>query len=547
MQLLTFLSGLGILLLAMKLLEQSLAAIGEGQLRRALESFTSTPLHGIVLGTVATAILQSSTVVSLMVMAFVGANMLPLRNAIGVLMGAVLGTTTTGWLVALAGFKLDLAQFYVPLLGLGAALSVFGRDNGKAPRWGGFLVALGLLLFSLSLMKDSISFIVELVDVSVLRDLPLIFYYVFGVLLTALTQSSTATMMITLSAMHAGIVELPQAAALVIGAKLGTTSTLVLSSLKGAVTRRQMALVSVVFNASVSLLSFVFLAPLLKLVTEGFGASDPLIQLAALYSITSMLGIVVFLPFVSLLQRLAERVVPMPAQHTLAITQVSTEVPAASLAALEQDVRELLMAAVLLNAWRLGVLESRKTSRTVLLAETAQASYAELKNREAQLSDYILDLQRVELQPAQVRRCQQLLVAIRDCLYSSKAVKDVEADLIRFRLESGVEVRPFIDKLVGSIEELLEQAMGLLEAECCITQQDFRAMRDAVRRSHAESRAAVYDMIDQRGFKYDRASSALNINRELLLAAHSLINALEHFLLPGEQAATMSEWISTRA
>src|SRR5690606_10193060 len=224
----------------------------------------------------------------------------------------------------------------------------------------GFLVALGLLLFSLSLMKDSISFIVELVDVSVLRDLPLIFYYVFGVLLTALTQSSTATMMITLSAMHAGIVELPQAAALVIGAKLGTTSTLVLSSLKGAVTRRQMALVSVVFNASVSLLSFVFLAPLLKLVTEGFGASDPLIQLAALYSITSMLGIVVFLPFVSLLQRLAERVVPMPAQHTLAITQVSTEVPAASLAALEQDVRELLMAAVLLNAWRLGVLESRK-------------------------------------------------------------------------------------------------------------------------------------------------------------------------------------------
>src|SRR5690606_31228261 len=174
------------------------------------------------------------------------------------------------------------------------------------------------------------------------------------------------------------------------------------------------------------------------------------------------------------------------------------------------------------------------------------ASDSELKSVGARLSDYILCLQRVQLLPGEVRRCQQLLVGIRDCLYSTKAVKDVEADLVRFRLESGVEVRQFIDKLVGSVEDLLEQAMSLLEAECCITQQDFRAMRDAVRRSHAESRAAVYDMIDQRGFKYDRASSALNINRELLLAAHSLINALEHFLLPGEQAATMSEWISTR-
>lgn len=547
MQLLTFLSGLGILLLAMKLLEQSLAAIGEGQLRKALEYFSGTPLHGVVLGTVATAILQSSTVVSLMTMAFVGANLLPMRIAIGVVMGAGLGTTSTGWLVAFAGLGLDFSRFYVPLLGLGALMSVFGRENGKSVAWGGFLVALGFLLFSLELMKDSISFIVELVDVSVLRDLSPLFYYLFGILLTAVTQSSVATTMIGLSAMHAGIMDLLPAVALVIGAKLGTTSTLLLGSLKGAVTRRQVALISVLFNGLVSVVSFIFLGPLVRLVAEDFGISDPLIQLAVVSSLTSLAGIVVFLPFVSLLQRAAERVVPLPTRHTLAITEVSTEVPTASLAALEQDVRELLMAAVLLNAWRLGVLESRKTSRTVLLAETAQASYAELKNREAQLSDYILDLQRVGLLPEQLRRCQQLLVAIRDCLYSSKAVKDVEADLVRFRLESGVEVRQFIDKLVGSVEDLLEQAMGLLGAECCITKQDFRAMRDAVRRSHAESRAAVYDMIDQRGFKYDRASSALNINRELLLAAHSLINALEHFLLPGEQAATMSEWISTRA
>src|SRR5690606_13119778 len=149
MQLLTFLSGLGILLLAMKLLERSLASLGEGQLRRALEHSTRTPVQGIVLGTLATAVLQSSTIVGLMTMAFVGAGVLPLRNAIGVVLGANLGTTFTGWLVALVGFKVDLAQFYVLTLGLGAMVSVVGREDSKLQHSGSFLVAFGFMLFAL--------------------------------------------------------------------------------------------------------------------------------------------------------------------------------------------------------------------------------------------------------------------------------------------------------------------------------------------------------------------------------------------------------------
>ena len=546
MQLLTFLSGLGILLLAMKLLERSLASLGEGQLRRALEHSTRTPVQGIVLGTLATAVLQSSTIVGLMTMAFVGAGVLPLRNAIGVVLGANLGTTFTGWLVALVGFKVDLAQFYVLTLGLGALVSVAGKEDSKLQHAGGFLVAFGLLLFALVLMKDSVVFIIDLVDVSRLQDLPLLLYFLFGVVLTVVIQSSSATMMITLSAMSAGIFELQPAAALMIGANLGTTSTIVVGSLKGSIAKRQMAMAHLLFNIVVSILAMLALPLLLAFIYGWLNVSDPLFELVALYSLINFAGILLFLPVITPFQRLIESWFPLPAPRELTIQQVGTEVPAASLAALEQDVRSLLRAAVLLNAWRLAILESRKAARTALLAETAQASYAELKNQENQLSDYLMELQRVELQPEQVRRVQQLLVSIRDCLYSTKAVKDIESDLVRFRLESGVEVREFIDKLMHSVEQLFEQAMGLLEAECCITREDFKAMREAVRKSHAESNAAIYRLIDQRGFRHDRASSALNINRELLLAAHSLINALEHFLLPGDNAATVSEWISTR-
>lgn len=547
MQILIFSCGIALLLYAMKLMERALAGLGEEQLRLALEKFTSSPLRGILFGVVATGILQSSTVVGLITMAFVGAGVLPFRNAIGIILGSNLGTTTTGWLVTWIGFQMDLAELYVPLLGAGALLVVAGRDESKLQQSGHFVVALGLLLFALVLMKDSVGFIIELVDVERLQSLPLLLYFLFGAVLTMLIQSSTATTLITLSAMSAGIIDLQAAGGIMIGANLGTTSTIALVSLKGSVLKRQTAAVHVLFNLVVSFGALLALPLLLVLITGHIGIQDPLYGLMFLYSFINFAGILLFLPVIDPFRALVERLFPAPARPVLLVTQVGTEVPQASLKALEQDVRALLSSSVLLNAWRLGILEARSNERKVVLAETPQAAYAELKADENVLSDYVLELQRVALTQDEVRRAQQLLVCIRDCLYSTKAVKDVEADLVRFHLESGVEVRNFIDRLLKSVEALYAHALQLLEAECCITADDFKAMRDNVRESHRASNVAIYQLIDQRGFRHDRASSALNINRELLLSAHSLINALQHFLLPGEQAATVSEWLSTRS
>lgn len=547
MQILVFICGIGILLYAMKLMERALAGLGEEQLRRALETFTSSPLRGIVFGIVATGILQSSTVVGLITMAFVGAGVLPFRNAVGVILGTNLGTTATGWIVTWIGFQMDLAELYVPLLGAGALLVVAGRDDGKLQQSGHFVVALGLLLFALVLMKDSVGFIIELVDIEHLQSLPLLLYFLFGLLLTMVIQSSTATTLITLSAMSAGIVDLAAAGGIVIGANLGTTSTIALVSLKGSVLKRQTAAVHVLFNLVVSAGALLALPLLLDLITQGMGIRDPLYGLMFLYSFINLAGILLFFPVLDAFRRFIERLFPAPSRRALLVSQVDTVVPQASLKALEQDVRALLASSVLLNAWRLGILDARSNERKVLLAETPQAAYAELKADENLLSDYILELQRVTLTQDEVRRTQQLLVCIRDCLYSTKAVKDVEADLVRFHLESGVEVRSFIKNLLDSVETLYAQALRLLETEGSVAAEDFRGMRDRVRDSHAASNAAIYQLIDQRGFRHDRASSALNINRELLLSAHSLVNALENFLLPGARAQTVSEWLSSRS
>ncbi|MGA0806639.1 MAG: Na/Pi cotransporter family protein [Pseudohongiellaceae bacterium] len=546
MQILLFISGLAVLLYAMKLMERALTGLGEEQLRIALEKFTSSPLRGIVLGALATSFLQSSTVLGLITMAFVGAGVLPFRNAVGVILGSNLGTTATGWLVTWIGFQMDLAELYVPLLGAGALLVVAGRDEGKLQQGGHFVVALGLLLFALMLMKDGVGFVIELVDVQRLQSLPLLLYFLFGLLLTMIIQSSTATTLITLSAMSAGIIDLQAASGIVIGANLGTTGTVVLVSLHGSVLKRQTAAVHVLFNLVVSFGALLTLPLLLELITRGLGIGDPMYRLMFLYSFINLAGILLFAPVLDPFRSFIERLFPAPARRALLVSLVDTQVPQASLKALEQDVRALLVASVLLNAWRLGILDARNAQRKVVLAETPQAAYAELKADENLLSDYVLELQRVTLTQEQVRRTQQLLVCIRDCLYSTKAVKDVEADLVRFHLESGVEVRSFIRRLLDSLETLYAQTLRLLEADSAVEAADFSRMRDQVRESHAASNVTIYQLIDQRGFRHDRASSALNINRELLLAAHSLINALENFLLPGAQPQTVSEWLSSR-
>ena len=547
MLILVFISGLALLLFAMRQMEQALASLGKGQLQRALEYSTRTPVQAVLLGTVVTAILQSSTLVGLMTMAFLGAGVLPFRNAIGVILGSNLGTTFTGYLVAWLGFKVELDQGYTLLLGAGALLVVLGRDESRVQQAGKLTMALGFLLFALVLMKDSISFVLEHVDIAQLQQVSLLAYFLFGLVFTAVIQSSSVTMMITLSAMSSGILDLESSAAIVIGANLGTTSTVVLVSLKGSALKRQIAAVHVVFNVIVSALGLLALPWLLVFLQTVLHINDPLFDLVTLHSLINFCGILLFLPFIDAFRNCIERWLPLPARPGLVIEQVGTEVPEAALKAVEADVRTLLGDSVLLNAWRLEVLPARSCTRKVRLAKTTQSSYAELKDRENRLSDYILELQRVALSPEQVRRAQQLLVCIRDCLYSTKAVKDVESDLVRFRLESGVEVRTFINQLVGSVEALYAHALQLLEAECSITGDDFRSMRDKVGDSHTTSNAAIYALIDQKGFKHDRASSALNINRELLLSAHSLINALQHFLLPGEQAATVSQWLSTRS
>ena len=210
------LAGIALFLFAMSQIEAALKTFGGRSLAIYLKRHTRHRFQSLLGGLVGTALLQSSSVVGLMVLAFVGAGMLTLTAALGIIFGSNLGTTFTGWIVATLGFKVDLSAFSLPLIAIGGGFYLLA--GGRWSELGRGLLGLGLLLLGLQFMKDSVASLEALIDINELAALAPWQYLLFGLVVAAVIQSSSATMMITLTALNEGIIDLPNAAALAIGA-----------------------------------------------------------------------------------------------------------------------------------------------------------------------------------------------------------------------------------------------------------------------------------------------------------------------------------------
>lgn len=302
------LAGLGIFLLAMQLMENALKNLAGEKLTGFIHRNTNTPLKGVFTGTIATAILQSSSLVTLMLMAFVGAGLLSVQNSLGVIYGCNLGTTLTGWIVTLLGFNADIGIFAYPMTAIGALLYTVTYQKPKWSPLFQFITSFGLLFIGLEYMKLGMSGLTQDLNTEILKDLSVFSYFVFGFVLTALIQSSSATMLITLTALNTGIIQLYDAGAIVIGADLGTTVTALIGSIGGSRARLQTALAHFIFNLTTDSIAFALLTPLIGLSVYLIGNDQPLLNLVLFHSLFNFIGILVFLPLTKHLATFLERI-----------------------------------------------------------------------------------------------------------------------------------------------------------------------------------------------------------------------------------------------
>jgi phosphate:Na+ symporter len=255
----------------MNMMSSGLQKAAGNRLRNLLGAMTSSPFRGVMTGLGITSIIQSSSATTVMVVGFVNAALLTLNQAIGVIMGANIGTTVTAWLVSLLGFKADISIFAVPLMAVGFIMSIAKSEKYK--NISEFIIGFSLLFLGLSLMKNSVPDLRETPEIlSFIQQWTgygfgsVIIFLIFGTILTLVLQSSSATMALTLIMMSMGWIPFDMAAAMVLGENIGTTITANIAAAVGNPNARRAALAHTFFNVFGVIWALILFRPFLNLI-----------------------------------------------------------------------------------------------------------------------------------------------------------------------------------------------------------------------------------------------------------------------------------------
>lgn len=394
----TLFGGLGLFLAGMWLMTDGLKTAAGPSLRHLLHSWTNTHPKGLATGFLITALVQSSSATTVATIGFSNAGLLSLEQAIWVIFGSNVGTTMTGWIVALIGFKINIHAIAFPLIGVGMLLRLTGIKTRRAS-FGQALAGFGLFFLGIDTLQDAfagVSTTIHLPTIDETGIYGLVVYVLFGFLLTTAMQSSSAAIVITLSAAQTGVIPLVAAAAVVIGSNLGTTTTAVISVWGATPVAKRVAASHVLFNLLTALIAIIIIAPVLHLagaIETFLGLSKShATTLALFHTLFNILGVILMWPLAKRLVRFLERKFitreEMEARPEY-LDKTVLEIPALAVDALINELARVNQIAV--NAARDALSSERgETGRLVIDHDNSIKLVSEI-------ADFISKLSRVNL------------------------------------------------------------------------------------------------------------------------------------------------------
>jgi phosphate:Na+ symporter len=314
------LGGVGLFLLGMSVMTDGLKALAGSGLRTTLSKAAATPLSGAFWGAFITLIVQSSSATTMTTIGLVSAGLLTFSQGLGLVFGANVGTTGTGWLVALIGVRVSLTAAALPMIFVGALVNLLGR--GRVSAAGGALAGFALLLFGLTTLQQGMGGLAEKLHPA---NLPAVFgpgvnwwsslfgvlaLIVVGLAMTAVMQSSTAAIAVTLSAHFAGAVGLDQACALIIGQNIGTATSSAMAAIGASSTAKRLALAYVLFKLIAALIALILFPVTTPLLVRASKTIDGVTLLAGYHTAYNVIGVAVLLPLIDRFTRFVERILP---------------------------------------------------------------------------------------------------------------------------------------------------------------------------------------------------------------------------------------------
>ena len=449
----TISAGVAILLFGMVMLEEGFKVFTKGPLQNILKKATNKLYKSIAAGAFVTALIQSSSLVSVITISFISAGLISLGGGLGLIFGANIGTTATAWLVAGFGLKIKISALAMPMLVFGVVFSFQKKPALKGI--GNVLAGLGFFFLGIHYMKEGFDVFKDYIDLSqyaVSGFLGVIIYTGLGIIITTILQSSSATLALILTALAAGQIEYENALALAIGANVGTTITAVLGALGANSAGKRLATAHFIFNVTTGLVAMAFIFPLARLVNNfaeilNIAATNYTLKLAVFHTIFNVIGVVLMIPFIKTLERFLLRFfkenLNKDVDEPKYLTPSVLEFPASAITALineskylyKNSIFEIVAHALNIHRGDIKSDENLKTiiekSKTDFKTDIEELYYTKVKTIYGEIIKYASTAQgNLKLNNKQIKTITDIKVANRKMVEIIKDARDLNKNIV---------------------------------------------------------------------------------------------------------------------
>jgi len=530
----TIIAGIAIFLIGMHYMENGFKLFSGGALETILERFTSTTPKAIGTGFLATAVVQSSSLVSVIVISFLSAELIGLTQAVGIVFGSNIGTTTTAWLVSSLGLKIKIAQYALPMLIFGVVMQFSRHTTYKG--FGSVLIGLGFIFLGIAYMKEGFETLksgLDLAEYAIPGYLGVFVYILFGAVATVIIQSSSATMAIIITALATGQIDYINALALAIGANVGTTVTAALGALASNKNGKRLAVAHFIFNGITGLVAVIFIYQLKDLVDLlaallSISATDDAMKLALFHTIFNVIGVLLVAPFTSQLVRYLEKLFRPGGKgrgRAKYLTNEVMELPATAIVAMRKETIHLYdksLEAIVhaMNLHRSEIFSDKDINKVVVQSvalieiDIDKTYQGELKNLYGEIIHYA-SLTHNNMDQEGNNKIYEFKMTARDIIEMVKDVRELQKNLNYYSKSNNTVILNEYNKLRSQLVTILRSIQQIRDEEQIITGEEEILTRIEVQKEIA---------IDNEKLLNQNIDSLIRENKITSTMASSLIN-----------------------
>ena len=470
-------AGVSIFLFGMLSLEEGFKIFSGGTLEKVLQKSTNKLYKSLSFGIIATTIMQSSSLVSVLTISFLSAGLIGLAQGIGIVFGANIGTTTGAWLVAGFGLKVKISAYAMPMLVFGIIL-IF--QKAKALKGIGYVLAgLGFLFLGIHYMKEGFEAFKSTIDLSSLGGTGIKYLFIFtgvGIFATVVMQSSHATLVLIITALSVGQISYENALALAIGANVGTTITAIIGAMSSNIVGKRLAGAHLIFNFTTGIIAIIFMSQMMTMVeyvshNVGISATDYTLKLAVFHTIFNVIGVIIMIPLINKLVVFLEKTLKDTNKeinindNAIYLNDSVLELPTTAMEAIINETKHLYSNAFEIIAHGLNLKRSNLISGKSV-KEIVSDTYSnkminidefykyKIKGIYGEIIDFSTQAQS-DIPPEYIEKLYKLKLANRYIVEAIKNTKHLQKNLIKYASNSNKHIKKQYDNIKFGLAELL--------------------------------------------------------------------------------------------